>query len=53
MGWNSAALPVATGCRSRPSPRSSERMPVTQPRHESCAMMTVISEITTARPMKK
>ena len=39
--------------RSSPSPRSSARMPCTQPRQLSCATITVITETTAPSPTKK
>ena len=36
-----------------PSPRSNARMPAIQPRHDRCAMNTVISETSTPSRMKK
>ena len=55
MGLNSGRSDCTTepGWRNSPSPRSSERMPVIQPRHESWAMITVTSETTAASPMKR
>ncbi len=43
----------APGCHSSPSPRSRERIPAIQSRHENWAMITVTSETTAASPMKK
>jgi hypothetical protein len=44
---------AATGSRSRPSPRSSERIPASQPRQDSWAMITVISDTTAASPRRR
>src|SRR5262245_42510597 len=51
MGRSSGTFALPEG-RSRPSPRSSARMPCTQPRHDSCAMTTVISAMVRPSPTK-
>jgi hypothetical protein len=55
MGRNSGGCAGAPepGRRSNPSPSSRERTPAIQPRQESWAMITVISETTSASAMKK
>ena len=52
MGLNSGEAVWGRGWRNSPSPRNSARMPATQPRQDSWAMITVIIDTSAAMPIK-